>query len=92
MNLGRFAVRAAEYLRENYRARYQALVRFGKLAETMQAVEEEANRMTDVLEEDYRKRHPPKESSATMEAWRLREQARRQAEEIVMTEIVQTFH
>ena len=90
-NLGRFAVRAAEYLRENHRERYQALVRFGKLAETMQEVEEEANRMMDVLEEDYRKRHPPKESGATMEAWQLREQARRQAEEIVMTEIVQTF-
>ena len=32
-NLGRFAVRAMEYLKENHSERYQTLMRFGKLAE-----------------------------------------------------------
>ena len=41
-NLGRFAVRAAQYLEDNHRERYLTLVRFGKLAEKMQEVEEEA--------------------------------------------------
>lgn len=37
--LGRFAFRAAEYLKENHKDRYKTLVRLGMLGETMQAVD-----------------------------------------------------
>lgn len=91
-NTGRFAVRAAEYLQENYKDRYRMLVRFGMLEERMQKVEEEANRRMEALEQAYCLEHLPKHPESTMEMWNLRQQARRQAEEIVMTEIVMKFH
>ena len=91
-SLGRFAVRAMEYLKENHSDRYRTLERFGKLAEKMQEVENEANRMMADLEESYLKNNPPKEGTSTMEMWQLRQQARMQAEEIVMSEIVLKFH
>ena len=90
--LGRFAVRAAEYLRENHRERYRTLVRFGMLADKMQEVEEEAYRMMEMLETDYLKNHPPKDPDSTTEMWSLREQARMQAEETVMAQAVMKFH
>ncbi|MCM1497889.1 MAG: TnpV protein [Clostridium sp.] len=91
-NLGRFAIKAAEYLRENHRERYMMLMRFGKLGEKMQEVEEEANRMLEILEMDYLKKNKPENPNSTMELWSLREQAKMQAEEIVLTEIVMKFH
>ena len=91
-NLGKFAVRAMEYLKENHSDRYRTLQRFGKLAEKMQEVEDEANRMMDELEGSYLKNNPPRDKNSTMEMWQLREQARMQAEEIVMKEVVMKFH
>ncbi|WP_276949379.1 TnpV protein [Acetatifactor muris] len=92
MNLGRFAVRAAEYLKENHRGRYMTLVRFGKLAEKMQEVEDEANQMMEALEADYLKKNKPENPKSTIEMWNLREQAKMQAMEMVMKEIVMKFH
>lgn len=91
-NLGRFAVRAAEYLKEFHKERYQTLVRFGKLAEKMQEVEAEAYQMMEELEKSYLKENLPKNPQSTMEMWQIREQAKLQAEEIVMKEIVLKFH
>ena len=91
-NLGRFAVRAMEYLKENHNDRYRTLLRFGKLAEKMQEVEDTANQMMDELESSYLKNNQPKDKNSTMEMWQLRQQARMQAEEIVMNEVVMQFH
>ena len=91
-NLGKFAVRAMEYLKENLNSSYRTLQRFGQLAEKMLEVEDEANRMMDELEGSYLKNNPPKDKNSTMEMWQLRQQARMQAEEIVMNEIVMKFH
>lgn len=91
-SLGRFAIRAAEYLRENHKDRYRTLVRFGNLAGKMQEVEEEADRMIELLEADYLKNNPPKDPGSMMEMWHLREQARMLAEEVVMADIVMKFH
>ena len=44
------------------------------------------------LENDYLKKNPPKNPESTMEMWQLREQAKMQAEEIVMKEVVLKFH
>ena len=58
----------------------------------MQEVENEANRMMDELENSYLKNNPPGDRNSTMEMWQLRQQARMQAEEIVMKEVVMKFH
>lgn len=68
------------------------LGRFGKLAEKMQEVETQAYQMMEELENSYLKAHLPKNPQSTMELWQLREQARMQAEEIVMNEVVLRFH
>ena len=91
-SLGRFAVKAMEYLKENHGGRYRTLKRFGKLTKKMQEVENEANRMMEELEKSYLKSNPPKSRTSAMEMWQLRQQARMQAEEIVMNEIVMKFH
>ena len=90
--LGRFALRAAEYLRENHKDRYKTLVRLGMLGVTMQEVEAEAYSMMELLETDYLKKNPPRDPQSTMEMWQLRNQARMQAEETVMSQIVMKFH
>lgn len=90
--LGRFAFRAVEYLKENHKDRYKTLVRLGMLGETMQAVEEEAYSMMEFLEKDYLEKNLPQNPESTMEMWQLREQARMQAEEIVMSQIVMKYH
>ena len=90
--LDRFAVRAAEYLEENYRDRYLALVMAGKQGEKMQEVEEEAVWRMEVLEDSFLKTHRPQNPESTMEMWQLRQQARMSAEETVMAETVLKYH
>lgn len=58
----------------------------------MQEVEAEAYQMMEELENSYLKENLPKKSQSTIEMWQIREQAKMQAEEIVMKEIVLKFH
>ena len=67
-------------------------MRFGKLAEKMQEVEEEANQRMEILENSFLERNRPENPESTMELWQLRQQARMQAEETVMAETVLKFH
>ena len=48
--------------------------------------------MMETLENSYLKENLPKNPQSTMEMWQLREQAKMQAEEIVMKEVVLKFH
>ena len=90
--LGKYGRMAMSYLMENEPARYKTLMRFGKMYEKMAAVEEEANQLYDQLEEQYLKKHKPQNPSSTMEMWKIREQAKMQAEEVVLHQIVMRFH
>ena len=90
--LGRYGRMAMKYLLENEPARYKTLMRFGKMYEKMSAVEEEANQLYDQLEEQYLMKHKPQNPSSTMEMWKIREQAKMQAEEVVLHQIVMRFH
>ena len=89
---GRYGRMAMKYLLENEPARYKTLMRFGKMYEKMSAVEEEANQLYDQLEEQYLMKHKPQNPSSTMEMWKIREQAKMQAEEVVLHQIVMKFH
>ena len=81
-----------KYLEEMEPQRYKTLFRFGKLAEKMQEVEAEANSLLETLMEQYLAKHKPQNPSSTMEMWRLREQAKMQAEEVVLSQVVMRFH
>ena len=70
----------------------KTLMRFGKMYEKMSKVEKEANQLYDQLEEQYLMKHKPQNPSSTMEMWKIREQAKMQAEEVVLHQIVMKFH
>lgn len=90
--IGKYGLLAMNYLKENEEARYKSLLRFGRMTEKMKEVDEEANQMLDQLITQYLKSHRPVHPSSTMEMWKLREQAKMMAEEIVLTEIVYRYH
>nr|WP_242875495.1 TnpV protein [Anaerobium acetethylicum] len=91
-NLGKYGRMAMKYLQENNLSRYKTLFRFGMLEEKMKEVEEEANQLLDQLMESYLQKHKPENPSSTMEMWKIREQAKMQAEEVVLHQVVMTFH
>ena len=80
------------YLKENHSDRYLHLVRLGKLQEQALAVNEEANEMLDTITNQYLKSHKPANPSSTMEMWKIREQAKAVAEEVVLHNIVYCLH
>ena len=90
--LGKYGRMEMKYLEENEQERYKPLLRFGKMYEKMAEGDEEANNLLDQLMEDYLAKHKPTDPSSTMEMWMIREQAKMQAEEIVLNQIVMKFH
>ena len=91
-NLGKYGRMAVKFLKENEPARYKTLYRFGMLEEKMKEVDEEANNLLDELMESYLMKHKPQNPSSTMEMLKLREQAKMQAEEVVLNQVVMRFH
>ncbi|MFR5920872.1 TnpV protein [Eubacterium ventriosum] len=90
--IGKYGMMAAEYLKKNERNRYNTLYRLGRLAEKMKEVDTEANSLMDTLMTDYLKKHKPQNPTSTMEMWKLRNQAKMMAEEVVLNQIVYRFH
>ena len=90
--LGKFGIMAMEYLKENHYPRFRCLVRTGLLNQKMKEVEEEANQMMESLMTTYLQKHRPEKPQSTMEMWKIREQGMRQAEEIVLYQIVNKYH
>ena len=80
------------FMKENHTDRYRHLLRFGKLMTKATEIDEEAYQLLDSITEKYLKSHPPKDCSSTMEMWRLREEAKRIAEEVIFQDIVNQFH
>ena len=80
------------FMKENHPERYRHLLRFGKLMAKTAEVDGEAYQLLDSITEKYLKSHSPKDSSSTMEMWRLREEAKRIAEEVIFQDIVNQFH
>ncbi|WP_334294105.1 TnpV protein [Lachnotalea glycerini] len=91
-NLGKYGRMTMQYLKENEPARFNSLYRFGRLKEKMEEVNEEAYQLLDQLMESYLAKNKPQNPSTTIEMWKLREQAKMQAEEIVLQQIVYKFH
>ena len=47
--------------------------------------------MADTIIEKYLREHIAKDTSSTMEMWRLREQARMVAEEVVLVDVINRY-
>lgn len=48
--------------------------------------------MLDTITAKYLAKHKPKDSNSTMAMWKLREQAKQLAEEVIYGEIVYQYH
>lgn len=92
IHAGKYGHLWMNFMKENHPVRYRHLYRFGKLMEKAAEVDEEAYQLQDSMTEKYLKSHPPKDSNSTMEMWRLREEAKRIAEEVIFQDIVNQFH
>ncbi len=82
---GRFWI---SYMQDNHPDRYSHYLRMGELYNKAREVNEEAYELIDVMMEQYLKKHKPVNESPTMEMWKLREQAKLVAEEVLYEEVV----
>ena len=82
-------------MKENHPDRYRHHIRMGQLqmkAKEVNEVNEEAYEMMDGIVEKYLVKHKSKDAHSTMEMWKLREQAKQLAEEVIYGEIVYKYH
>lgn len=92
VDVGKYGYLWIEYMKIEYPQRYLSLRRFCRLREKAAEVNEEAYNMLDNITDRYLQSHKPKNSNSTMEMWRIREQAKIMAEEIILADIVNQFH
>lgn len=92
IHVGKYGHLWMNFMKENHPDRYRHLFRFGKLMTKATEIDEEAYQFLDSTTEKYLKSHSPRDSSSTMEMWRLREEAKRIAEEVILQDIVSQFH
>ena len=91
VDVGKYGLLWMDYMKSEYPQRYVSLKRCCRLREKAAEVNEEAYRILDEITNKYLK-GKVEHSDFTMEMWKLREQARMMAEEIIFAEIVNQFH
>lgn len=86
--VGKYGLLWLNYMKENHKERYRLLWRLGRLNRVACQVDEEAWEMLAEIMEKHLAKHLPEDSSSTMEMWRLREEAKRIGEVVVLRDIV----
>ena len=89
-DVGKYGHLWITYMKENHKDRYRHHVRMGQLYSKASEVNEEAYEMLERMMGQYLKKYVPKDNCSTMEMWKIREQAKCVAEEVVYERIV--FH
>lgn len=90
--VGKYGLSWIDYMKSNYSERYKHHIRMGTLNTKAFEVNEGAYDMLEGIMNQYLVKHKPHNSASTMEMWRLREQAKRMAEEVVLNDIVRQYH
>ena len=91
-DIGKYGHLWISYMKENHSDRYRHHVRMGQLHIKAKEVNEEAYEMLDRIVERYLAKHKLKDKHSTMEMWKIREQAKMLAEEVIYGEIVYKYH
>ena len=91
-NIGKYGHLWIFYMKENHPDRYRYHLRTNQLHVKAKEVNEEAYEMLDIVVEKYLEKHKPENRYSTMEMWKLREQAKQLAEEVIYGEIVYKYH
>ena len=91
-DVGKYGLIWISYMKENHVDRYRHHIRMGQLQSKATEVNEEAYEMLDRIMNQFLASHKPKDSNSTMDKWKLREQAKQLAEEVIYGEIVYRYH
>ncbi|MBE5875164.1 MAG: TnpV protein [Lachnospiraceae bacterium] len=91
-DIGKYGHLWISYMKENHPDRYRHHIRLDQLLIKAKKVNEEAYEMLDRIVEKYLVKHKPKDAHSTMEMWKIREQAKQLAEEVIYGEIVYKYH
>lgn len=91
-DIGKYGLLWIFYMKENHPDRYCHHIRMGQLYVKAQEVNEEAYEMLDSIMNQYLAKHKPKDKHSTMEMWRIQEQTKRLAKEVIYGEIVYQYH
>ena len=89
--VGKYGTIWLRFVEEKYPMRYLELHMDGELRVRAAEVNEEAMEVLDTMVQAYLKKHKTKNPDCTMEMWRLREQARAVAEELILEDVVCRF-
>ena len=89
--VGKYGTIWMSFMEEKYPIRYLELHLDGELRAKAAEVNEEAREVLDTMVQAYLKKHKPKNPDSTMKMWRLREQARAVAEELILEDVVCRF-
>ena len=90
--VGKYGLLWIDYMKSNHAERYRHHIRMGTLNIKAFEVNEEAYEMLEGIVNQYLANHKPQNSASTMEMWRLREQAKQRAEEVVLSDVVRQYH
>lgn len=90
--VGKYGLLWIDYMKSNHAERYRHHIRMGTLNTKALEVNEEAYEMLEGIVNQYLVKHKPQNLASTMEMWRLREQAKQMAEEVVLSDIVRQYH
>lgn len=91
-DIGKYGCQWISYMKENHPDRYRHHLRMNQLSIKAKEVNEDAYEMLDMVVEKYLLKHKPQDGHSTMEMWKLREQAKQLAEEVIYGEIVYKYH
>ena len=91
-DVGKYGRMWMDYIQKEYPQRYRSLVRFGKLHDKATKVNEVAYELLEDIENEWLRKHKPKQSNSFVEMYQLRTQARMIAEEVVLHDVVNCFH
>ena len=92
IDVGKYGYLWMEYMKLEYPQRYLSLKRSCRLREKAAEINEEAYKLLDNITDRYLQSLNPKNPTSAMEMWRIREQAKMIAEEMILAEIVNQFH
>ena len=89
---GKYGLLWIDYMKTNHTDRYRHHIRMGTLNSKAFEVNEEVYELLEGIMNQYLAKHKPQNSASTMEMWRLQEQAKQMAEEVVLSDIVRKYH
>ena len=85
---GKYGDMWKKHMHDHRNADYRHYLFTGKLNEKAKEINEQAYKMLDVIMNQYMNNHKPDNPDSTIEMWKLREQAKMQAEEVIFHDII----